>query len=327
MGQYEDIIKFMFDERKTMSGVTFHFLNVGHGDCTIVYWPARDCGGKKLDERTAIVDLYHDTNRDEYEDVIQYYKDNFKDFNGNTLPVWRFICSHPHQDHICGLNELFEESGISIINFWDVSNKFEPEDFNGHSSHEDDWNKYEYIKAGSDSKITIINTLRGETRQFWDEDKITILSPSQEMIDDVHGSKQDGSKRKPHEIDIDHISFSLLIEINSTKVILGGDGKEKAWNDIYENCKTELADCHILKAAHHGHQSGFHEDSVKKMKPQHVIFSNSEDEDDNNGAFADYRRVLPDAKIFKTWRDETIIADCDFDGGIEITNSSGKRLN
>jgi beta-lactamase superfamily II metal-dependent hydrolase len=310
-----------------MNGVNFHFLGVGHGDCTIIHWPERTCGEKQKDERIAMIDLYHDTNRNDYEDVIQYYRANFQDSNGNPKPIWRFICSHPHQDHICGLKELFDNSGIEILHFWDVDNKFEPEDTDGHATHKEDWGKYQGIRAGGDKKPKLINVIRGNVENYWNEDKITILSPSQEMIDDVHSSKKDGTKRKPHEIDIDHISFALLVEVNSTKVVLGGDGKEEAWNDIYENCKVDITNCHVLKAAHHGHQSGFHEDAVKQMKPQYVIFSNSKDEDENNGAYADYKRILPNAKIFKTWQDGTIIVDCGFDGNIEITNPSGQKLN
>ncbi len=309
-----------------MNGVNFHFLNVGHGDCTIIHWPARTAGEKHMDERIAMVDLYHDTNREDYEDVIQYYKSNFQKSNGYPKPIWRLICTHPHQDHICGLKHLFDESGISIVNFWDVDNQFEPEDFEGHATHKEDWMKYQDVNSGDSGGRTLINPSRWDVRQFWDEDKITILSPSKEMIDDAHSPKQDGTKRKPHDIEIDDISFSLLVEFNSTKVLLGGDGKEKAWNDIYENCKSSITGCHVLKAAHHGHQSGFHEDAVKIMNPQYIIFSNSKEEDENNGAYDDYRRILPNAKILKTWRDGTIIVDCDFDGGIEITNSSGQSL-
>lgn len=310
-----------------MNGVNFHFLNVGYGDCTIIYWPERTSGEKQKAERIAMVDLYHDARREYYEDVIQYYKNNFRDSGGSLKPIWRFICTHPHQDHICGLKQLFDKSGISIYNFWDLEHKFEPENFDGHDTHEEDWDKYKGIRQGNDNGPTIIRAIRGEVRKYWDEDRITILSPSQEMIDDVHKPKEDGSKRKPHEIDIDHISFTLRVDINSIKVLLGGDGQEKAWNDIYKNCKSTIANCNVLKASHHGHQSGFHEDAVKAINPQYVILSNSKDEDKNNGAEKDYNRVLPAAKIFKTCDYGTIVVDCGFDNSITITNSSGQRLN
>ncbi len=310
-----------------MNGVNFHFLNVGYGDCTIIHWPQRTCGESKYDERIAMVDVYHDTDQDYYEDVINYYKCNFQDYNGNPKSIWRFICTHPHQDHICGLKQIFEDNRLSICNFWDVDHNFEPEDFDGHETHEEDWSKYQEVRSSKNGGPILINATRGNVRKYWDEDRITILSPSQEMIDDVHGPKQDGTKHKPHEIDIDHISFSLMVDINSIKVILGGDGKDKAWNDIYDNCKEHIANCNILKASHHGHQSGFHEDAVKKMNPRFVIFSNSAEEDENNGAEKDYRRVLPMANIFKTCEHGTIVANCGFDGSIRITNSYGQMLN
>ena len=37
--------------------VRFHFLNVGSGDCTIVHFPSRLCGERKIDERIMIVEI------------------------------------------------------------------------------------------------------------------------------------------------------------------------------------------------------------------------------------------------------------------------------
>ena len=178
-------------------GVDFHFLNVGHGDCTIVYWPERTVGEKTKDERIMMVDIYHDEDEESFENVIEYYKANFKNADGSIKPIFRLVCSHPHQDHICGLKKLCDDNGIKILNFWDLDHSFVPEDFNGHPTHEEDWNAYETLGGPSSSAKVLNYTRETEPSQFWDTDgdKITILSPSKALIKQAH-YKEDGSKMK-----------------------------------------------------------------------------------------------------------------------------------
>jgi competence protein ComEC len=90
--------------------VKFHFLNVGCGDCTIIHFPARTLGEQKIDERIMMIDLYTHEDHDSFEDIVAYYKINFKNQDGTIKPIFRFVCSHPHQDHICGLEKLFNDN-------------------------------------------------------------------------------------------------------------------------------------------------------------------------------------------------------------------------
>lgn len=303
--------------------VKIHFLNVGCGDCTIVHFPerTRKSDGKTKTERIMMIDLYHHEDHEEYEHVIDYYKNNFKNDDGSLKPIFRFVLSHPHQDHICGLNKLFNDNDIEILNFWDLEHSFEPENFDGHPTHKDDWDMYQVKRIKQDGNPTIIRTNRDDTpRLYWndDEDRITILSPSLEMLKNAHSNKEDETKRKPHEIDVDSISYALVLKINDRKIIFAGDGKEDTWQDIFDNCKEHIKNCHILKAPHHGHESAFHEESVKLMNPKFIVFSNSKDEDNSNGAESKYKKVLPNSSIYKTCDEGTIIAHCPFDSQEEI---------
>lgn len=316
-----------------MKGIQIHFLNVGVGDCVIVYFPPRvetnqEGVEHQLSERIMMIDLYHHEDDHDYENIIDYYKENFKGISGNPKPIFRFVCTHPHQDHICGLSKMFKESGIAISNIWDMEHLFEPENFDHHETHEDDWKAYKEMSDKKKEWPRTITTFRDETpREFWNEDRITILSPSSEMVKKVHENKQDGTKRKPHEIDIDYISYALMLSINNTKVIFGGDGKDDCWDDIFNNCSDLIKDCHILKAPHHGHKSAFHENAAKLMSPNYIIFSNSSEEDKNEGAEGEYKKAVPNTTIFKTCDSGTIIADCGFDGSIDLYDKYGNQLN
>lgn len=309
--------------------IDIHFLNVGWGDCSLVYFPerVRKSDGHEKKERIMVVDLNLYEDHEEYTNFIEYYKQNFVDSLGNYKPIFRFVCTHPHHDHICGLKKLFDEAEISIYNFWDLDHEYEPEDFSGHPWHKDDWDAYtEKVKNGV--KIRVIQTNRDDTpRQFWDddEDRITILSPSLEMIKKAHYN-EDGSKKDKKDVDIDHMSYALMLKINGLKVILAGDGKADAWDDIFANCADLIKDCDILKAGHHGHKSAFHEEAVKLMNPKYIIFSNSKEEDNINGASDEYSKAVPQAKILKTYESGNLIAKCFFDEHIEINDTFGNDL-
>lgn len=302
--------------------VKIHFLNVGSGDCTIVHFPARTRkDGKEKAERIMMIDLNHHEDHKDFEHVIDYYKNKFRDENNYLKPIFRFICTHPHHDHFCGFKKLFDNEEIKIWNFWDLDHEFEPENFDGHPWHKEDWDTYQEKRSNKTGNPTIIRTYREDKpRLYWndEEDRISILAPSLEMIKKAH-EKEDGSKRDPKDVQIDSISYALAIKINSKKVILAGDGKEDCWQNIFDNCSEGITECNILKAGHHGHESGFHEKAVKLMNPNFIIFSNSKEEDKENGAEKLYKNVLPNSQIYKTHEKGTIIATLPYNDNEKIT--------
>jgi len=306
-----------------------HFLNVGHGDCVIVHFPERfrKSDGHKKDERIMMIDINQLEDIYNYEDIIQYYKDNFRNGYGGYKSIFRFVCSHPHKDHITGINELFTDNGISIINFWDVNNEFKPEKFED-DNHSNDWDKYQELKQSTTNPKCIVTYRQDPPGKYWDddEDRIAVISPSRDIIQEVHSLKQDGSKRKPHEIEIDEISYSLLLKFNNIKLYLAGDGKEKCLNDIYDNCLTDLKNIDILRAGHHGHECSFHESLTKEMDPNYIIFSNSDTEDSEYGAANLYTQALDDPIILKTCDHGTIVLNIDFDNNFHFEDSNANRL-
>lgn len=302
--------------------VKVHFLNVGIGDCTIIHFPERQTkDGRVKDERIMMIDMYHHDDDVAYENVMEYYKRNFRNSNGTLKPIFRFVCTHPHQDHICGLEKLFSDHEIKIFNFWDLSHQFVPEDFSGHPTHEDDWETYVSIRNQSNNPKIIRTTSDDNPAKFWDddEDRVTILSPSNEMIKEVHSLKEDGTKRESHEIDIDKISYALMVRVNDRKLVFAGDGKSDVWDEIVENFGDQISDVAILKAPHHGHESGFNEVAVKTMNPGIVVFSNSEEADMENGAEDLYTEALGNTIIAKTHKYGTLVFGIPFDSSEKIS--------
>ena len=128
-----------------------HFLNVGHGDCTII---------KHHSGRITMIDINNATDLDEIsiEELSQNYNISLltrtlmelsgitplKQFQtagyktNLTNPIefllanypgehiFRFILTHPDLDHMRGLAAL-RSSGIKIYNFWDTKHDKVPE--------------------------------------------------------------------------------------------------------------------------------------------------------------------------------------------------------
>ncbi len=297
-----------------------HFLNVGDGDCTIVDFPARTVSStqKNYSPRVMMVDVHHHDDHGEYEHVVDYYKRNFHDNLGGVRPIFRYITTHPHKDHMKGMKTIFDE--ITIHNFWDIDHQFEPEKSGQDwEEYKDDWTHYEKIRAGSIPGLTVLKYTDTITPlPFWDEDGIEVLSPSKDLYDFVH-IKEDGSTRTKEEIGclLNNLSYVLLIRFNGLKILLAGDAETKCWEYILEKYKDKIKDIDILKASHHGRESAFHEEAVKYMNPKHIVLSNSSECD--CAVPEKYQKVAPDAQIYKTSDLGSFILDCDFDGSIVLS--------
>lgn len=267
-----------------------HFLNVGHGDCCIVEF--LDAG------RTAIIDINktEDMDKDSAEEVVKELSSsdyqfvelskNIRDLKQDLVfkkigydielqnPIeyltdkgidsaFRFISTHPHMDHLSGLKELKTEKGI--VNFWVLENEFTQDIDELNDSQKEDWELYTSLRDATVNKkddITIIRALEGDSRSYWDEDAITILAPNKDLVENAQKKKKQNK-----------MSYVLMIEYKGEKIVLGGDAEEETWKYLTENYEDDLKDVTILKASHHGRDSGYYQPAVKLMNPEHTIVS------------------------------------------------------
>ena len=68
-------------------------------------------------------------------------------------------------------------------------------------------------------------------------------------------------------------SYVLLITYKDFKFVLAGDAEKESWDYIVENYSDKISNVNVLKAAHHGRESGFHEEAVKLMNPEYTVVS------------------------------------------------------
>lgn len=303
-----------------------HFLNVDHGDCTIIrhhndhrnigtgrisFVDINDWKDRKPDDTDEVVAglSYYKNNAallgdraskfispEEYaekylDDPIDYYQSEFGDVK---TKIWRFISTHPDMDHLSGLVRLDDETGFEVL--WDTNHKrkrdFEedwPDEYD-----KEDWTRYKSIRNDDTNHSTVTPT-QGSQANYWEQDNIQILHPSSDFVDVLNDVNEGRSTQK-----YNNISFVLKINHGNQAILLPGDIEEVAWDAIIDRYGTEiLNDVTILKASHHGRKSGFHQEAVEAMDPDHVILSVGKKPDTD--AHQLYRDVCsPDTKIWST---------------------------
>jgi len=266
-----------------------HFLNVGHGDCTIL---------EHSSGRVSVIDIHNGSELDDESEkevlselhwpntifgVIEkgrLSKNEMLERAGYNIPrtnpveylkinlrvgsVFRFILTHPDLDHMRGFAAL--RSAIGFENFWDTAHKKSAMTFNPIMDDETDWNDYQKVRAGTDP--TVLELYRGNSGSFWSEgdadgrgDRIEILAPTPELVKDANENEK-----------WNDVSYVLRVTCDRYSIILGGDAGDGVWNDIASAYGKNLS-CDVLKASHHGRESGFNENAVKLMQPGLTVLS------------------------------------------------------
>jgi competence protein ComEC len=258
------------------------FLNVGHGDCTIIEHPSGrltmiDINNSQnydevsyqqlLAEETASYGLF--TSRAVIEeaarqkmarelvDPIAFFKQTFP-----NRSLHRFILTHPDFDHFRGLKRLFEN--VNVINFWDTANTRACASFKTDADRED-WAFYQALRAGKVEGVTLLKPRPGSSAWAYgpmeDGDDIEILSPSADLLKSANDAQ-------------DWNELSLVVRVNyaGRSVLLPGDAEGWAWEELVATYGEALRST-VLKASHHGRLSGFHLEAVQTIAPLVTVAS------------------------------------------------------
>lgn len=281
-----------------------HFLNVDHGDCTIIRHPGDEHRSKG---RISFIDIndWKDKQPDDEEESIaalskylnslnlrasnsqrrayqkqiseedyadEYLNDPLTYFRSNVAEqdqdIWRFICTHPDMDHLSGLARLRESEDISVV--WDTDHTKDLSDTDDWPPQyeKEDWDVYDEIRS-EETEHNYLQPTRGSQQQYWDNDNIQILHPSPDFVEELNEENDDDNEPKYNDI-----SFVLKLQTRAGSILLPGDAEADAWDEILDVWGEEvLEDVRILKASHHGREDGFHEEAVSVMDPEYVVVS------------------------------------------------------
>lgn len=254
---------------------TVHFLNVGEGDCTII---EHNSGRKSvIDICNGYFSLSIPSLMKESE-FLERKAANYRMCERSTNPldylhnlgiqqIFRFILTHPDMDHLDGFDKLLKN--FTVVNFWDSGVRREKPDFSEGGYVEADWNRYAKIIEGREPNLNVLTPKAGAQFKYANiaedgsegGDGLHIMAPDSDL---VASANEDG--------DINDASYVILYRSSGGKILIPGDSNDKTWEYILKNHKTDVKDCKVLFAPHHGRKSDRSYDFLDVVNPRLTVF-------------------------------------------------------
>ena len=265
-----------------------HILNVGHGDAIIIELP-RNAQGKRV---LGIVDCYKKTKTWEYLNKL-------KTARNNTIERVDFVCAtHPHYDHIAGIESLLKE--LAGSQDWGKPNEFWDSGFRHNSK------TYKDILTTVHDEGISMRRISSGMEWYYGTVRVTALSPSvmlrnryatygvdmnnASIVLRLENCEDDAvtvqSKRYQGTTDPD-----VVREAGNSVVLLGGDAEFDSWarisqeypcltaSDKHEPLVTKmvnLLNCAVVKVAHHGSMHSSPLEVYERMTPSIAVVSNKQ---------------------------------------------------
>lgn len=198
-----------------------HFLDVGQGDCILI-----SCDGCHM-----LVDA---GNNQDGEMITSYLKEQ------GIAELDYVIGTHPHADHIGGLDTVIDNFGIKTL--------FMPQKVHTTATFE------EVIAAIENHDLSITAPKPGDTYPLG-SGSFTILAPVKEDYGE----------------ELNNWSIGIKLVHGSNSIVMCGDAEEEAEEDICSSGLDISAD--VLKLGHHGSRTASGELFLKTVGPKYAIIS------------------------------------------------------
>lgn len=203
-----------------------HFVDVGQGDCTLIELP-----GNKV--------MLIDAGENGHESDVLNYLDRC-----GVTKIDYLVATHPHSDHIGGIEEVIENYEIGEIYMPKIAST--------------SWT-YENMLDAIDKKGIYINSAyTGKTIFEYDGVKADILSPEKNYQTD----------------NLNNSSVVVRLICGKRVFLFTGDAEKVIEKNILEN-RNLL--CDVLKVGHHGSASSSSEEFIIGTKPQYAVISCGEE--------------------------------------------------
>lgn len=303
------------------------FLNVGHGDCTIVKFDSGRLMMVDINNSKALPEVDLPALREAAAasgpsfDWEAYYRSKLVDpveylaaeFPGEGM--FRYVQTHPDLDHMGGLWRLFFQDEVGIQSFWDTTNskQLKEQDFKKSPHNWADWVAYQALRLdlAEAPNRNVIRNDGGDTGHYWTDDGITILAPESQISAEADAAE-----------DWNNLSYVLRLDYAGRRVILPGDAEGPVWRSILDTHGEDALRCDVLKASHHGRESGYHAEAVEAMDPSIVVCSvGKKPETDASDEYASHG-----ARVLSTRYHGTIRCQVWCDGEVWVSDHKGERI-
>lgn len=258
-----------------------HFIDVGQGDATLI---------QQINQDNTYNMLIDAGNNGDGEYLVEYLKDQ----GVKTLDY--IIGTHPHSDHIGGLDDVikgFQVGAIIMPKVMANTRTFE-----------------EVMEAVSDKGLSITSPVPGTSYPLG-EAEFTILAPNS----DDYASLND-------------YSIANRIVFGSNSFIFTGDAEALSEEEILNNFNKRDLASDVFKLAHHGSSTSNTEDFLEAINPSYGIISCGQD----NSYGHPHREIMAQLKarnilVFRTDLHGTIVINSDGkDISIETELDTGVNL-
>jgi competence protein ComEC len=304
------------------------FLYTGQGESTLLVIPN---GPKVSDYLYVLVDCDRDKEKNEI-DLVEMFKDLFE----NSGELQTFINTHPHNDHIGGIKDVYDEIGFSEV--WHSNHKPGPK----HKTKYEDLKyvidkvgkKNEYFLLGTDDLNKVRTSGDKETIKKLGNVDYQVLSPAEYLCEDINKENQDTRDDRIHE-QCGVIKFSY--GKNPKSIMITGDSDKVAWKDHITNHHKKALPSYVLSASHHGSRTFFklnkddkepYETHIKTIEPTYLIISAPKQEDSphehpHDDAMKLYKKHVDEDDIFHLGSGPySVIVDIDENGNPEINTDT-----
>lgn len=214
-----------------VSGVLkVHFIDVGQGDSILI----------QSGQESMLVDA--GTNESGSQ-VTQYLK---------SLGISRFsyvIGTHPHEDHIGGLDDVIKVFSIGTVIMPDASHTTR--------TYED------VLDALLDKELKITKPVPGTVYQLG-EASFTILSPSDDVVQQAESAG-----------DLNNLSVGIRVSFGSNAFVMCGDAETFSEEAMTDSGLTLRAD--VLKLGHHGSSTSTCDTFLQAVAPSSAVISCGKD--------------------------------------------------
>ncbi len=265
-----------------MNEVSFHFINVGKGNCTIVDFPSQRLSVIDIDDSRAVSDserfLMELQKKAKLTNPIDYITSQFP-----NREIFRFILTHPDMDHMSGIEELFRKK--NVLNLWDTNNDkyIDPNTWVNSLYNEEDWNFYQRIRQSKDNPRVLPLYRTAQSECCWIQDGVEILAPTLELVAQANATE-----------DHDHLSYVLMLKYAQRKILLGGDATKKVWEDILndQNYGESYMKSDVFLAPNHGSPNHISKEILDIINPDLTIVSVAEGVEYARELYSNYGIVL-----------------------------------
>ena len=221
--EVESYIKPTLDSDK----VFVHFIDVGQGSCVLI----------QQGEQGILIDSGEDSYSERVSDYV---------LSCGVESFSYVIATHPHSDHIGGLDEIIESYTVSEVVMPCVAESYVP----------DSGVYNDFIGAIDSKKLTVNYADVGEKLTAGDI-SVEILGPSKQSSN------------------LNNMSVICKVDIFSTNFLFMGDAESSQINSVYSTYSQ--FDCDVLHVPHHGSDTALHNAFFDSITAEVAVISCGED--------------------------------------------------